>query len=119
MDYLAQTLFRPLLDGAAQTIEVKKAAEDDFIVGIDKELSGAVFSAGCSNWYINAEGRNSASPFPTTRASTDLHRFIYSGPYHDILFHLRHPLIYCSLIGRVLNGDGVLDTRNLDRITST
>jgi hypothetical protein len=61
VDYLAKTLFQPLLDGIARTIEVKERAEDDFVASIDKELSGTVFSAGCSNWYINAEGRNSAS----------------------------------------------------------
>jgi len=42
-------------------VEVKAAAEEGFIENIDIELSGTVFSAGCSNWYVNKEGRNSAS----------------------------------------------------------
>lgn len=50
-----------MLDGVARSIEVKKQAEEEFVATIDKELSGTVFSADCSNWYINAEGRNSAS----------------------------------------------------------
>ncbi|KAH7371123.1 monooxygenase, partial [Pyrenochaeta sp. MPI-SDFR-AT-0127] len=61
VDYLAKTLFQPLLDGAAQIIEVKKGAEEEFVADVDQELSGTVFSAGCSNWYINTDGRNSAS----------------------------------------------------------
>ncbi|KAF1817472.1 FAD/NAD(P)-binding domain-containing protein [Eremomyces bilateralis CBS 781.70] len=61
VDYLAKTLFEPLLDRRARTVEVEKAAEDYFVEGIDLELHDTVFSAGCSNWYINKAGRNSAS----------------------------------------------------------
>jgi hypothetical protein len=61
VDYLVKTLFLPLLNGKALSVEVKKGAEEEFVLGIDKELRGTVFSAGCSNWYINDEGRNSAS----------------------------------------------------------
>jgi hypothetical protein len=61
VDYIAKTIFLPLLDGNASSIEVKKGAEEDFVAGIDEELRGTVFTAGCSNWYINDEGRNSAS----------------------------------------------------------
>jgi hypothetical protein len=42
-------------------VEVKPEAEEKFVADIDEELRGTVFSAGCSNWYINSEGRNSAS----------------------------------------------------------
>lgn len=61
VDYIAKTLVLPLLNGNATTVEVKKYAEDEFVAGIDEELSGTVFSSGCSNWYINNQGRNSAS----------------------------------------------------------
>ncbi|KAF1984630.1 FAD/NAD(P)-binding domain-containing protein [Aulographum hederae CBS 113979] len=61
VDYLAKTLFRPLMDGVADTVEVKEGPENDFVADIDQELSGTVWTAGCSNWYINADGRNSAS----------------------------------------------------------
>ena len=61
VDYIAKTLFLPLLDGKASSVEVKAEAEEDFVADIDEELRGTVFSAGCSNWYINSEGRNSAS----------------------------------------------------------
>ena len=61
VDYIAKTLVLPLLNPSGLTVEVKKKAEDDFVADIDKELSGTVFSSGCSNWYINSKGRNSAS----------------------------------------------------------
>lgn len=58
---MTKTLFQPILDGRATSIEVKKDAEVRWITKIDRELEGSVFSAGCSNWYINSAGRNSAS----------------------------------------------------------
>ncbi|OAL03644.1 FAD/NAD(P)-binding domain-containing protein [Phaeosphaeriaceae sp. SRC1lsM3a] len=61
VDYIAKTLVVPLLTGRAATIEAKQEAEDGFVEGIDEELSGTVFSSGCSNWYINNKGRNTAS----------------------------------------------------------
>lgn len=61
VDYIAKTLFEPLIEGRALSVEVKKAAEEEFTKGIDVELRDTVFSAGCSNWYINKAGRNSAS----------------------------------------------------------
>jgi hypothetical protein len=45
----------------ATVIEVKQQAEDDFVSGVQSLLTGSVFSANCSNWYINSAGRNSAS----------------------------------------------------------
>jgi hypothetical protein len=61
VDYIAKTLFQPLIDGRATTVEVKAGAEEKFVQHIDQELNGTVFSAGCSNWYVNQQGRNSAS----------------------------------------------------------
>lgn len=45
----------------ASIVEVKQEAEDSFTSGVQRLLSGTVFSANCSNWYINAKGKNSAS----------------------------------------------------------
>jgi hypothetical protein len=61
VDYIAKTLFQPIINGRAATVEVKKEAEEGFVESIDVELNGTVFSAGCSNWYMNKKGRNSAS----------------------------------------------------------
>lgn len=49
------------MDHRASLIEVKQSAEDYFANDMQNQLTGAVFSAGCSNWYINSAGRNSAS----------------------------------------------------------
>jgi hypothetical protein len=61
VDYLVKSLISPLLDGLADVIEVTSDTEEEFVKGLDNELSDTVFSAGCSNWYINSAGRNSAS----------------------------------------------------------
>jgi hypothetical protein len=49
------------MDQRASLIEVKQSAEDYFAKDMENQLTGSVFSAGCSNWYINSAGRNSAS----------------------------------------------------------
>lgn len=61
IEYVARTLIAPIIDRRASTIEVKATAEDQWVNGIHSELSGSVFAAGCSNWYINEYGRNAAS----------------------------------------------------------
>lgn len=42
-------------------MEVKEEAEEEFVRNLDKVLDETVFSAGCSNWYINKAGRNAAA----------------------------------------------------------
>lgn len=59
--YISQALIKPILDDYASTIEVNAEAEERSVRGLDDELSVTVFSAGCSNWYINKAGRNSAA----------------------------------------------------------
>jgi hypothetical protein len=59
--YIAKTLVAPLLDGYADVIEVREEAEEKFVRVLDETLATTVFAAGCSNWYINSAGRNSAS----------------------------------------------------------
>jgi hypothetical protein len=49
------------MDGYASVIEVGADAEENFVQDLDKVLADTVFSAGCSNWYINKAGRNSAA----------------------------------------------------------
>lgn len=61
VDYIANVLMKPILDGYASIIEVCADAEENFVQDLDHELSTTVFSAGCSNWYINQAGRNSAA----------------------------------------------------------
>ncbi|KAH9214487.1 monooxygenase [Leptodontidium sp. 2 PMI_412] len=61
VEYIAKTLVASLLNKRASVFDVKPEAENDFASGIDVLLKGTVYSADCSNWYINSEGRNSAS----------------------------------------------------------
>lgn len=61
VEYIAKTLISPILDHYANVVEVKPEAEEKFIEDLDGILAHTVFSAGCSNWYINSSGRNSAS----------------------------------------------------------
>ncbi|KAH7361730.1 hypothetical protein B0T11DRAFT_279427 [Plectosphaerella cucumerina] len=61
VDYIANVLIKPVLDGYATVVEVDPEAEEKFIQDLDKVLEETVFSAGCSNWYINKAGRNSAA----------------------------------------------------------
>jgi hypothetical protein len=59
--FVARTLLAPIIDERAAIVEVKATAEDRWVNGVHSELRGSVFAAGCSNWYINDNGRNSAS----------------------------------------------------------
>lgn len=59
--FVARTLLAPIIDERAEIVEIKATAEDQWVNGVHSQLRGSVFAAGCSNWYINANGRNSAS----------------------------------------------------------
>lgn len=61
VDYAVKSLFKPLVDGRAQIIEVKQSAEDRETQSIHEGLNKTVFAGDCSNWYIGAYGRNAAS----------------------------------------------------------
>lgn len=59
--YIARTLIAPIMDSYSDIIEVSKEAEEKSIEELDAVLQTTVFAAGCSNWYINKAGRNSAA----------------------------------------------------------
>ncbi|KAL5600653.1 hypothetical protein FOVSG1_008465 [Fusarium oxysporum f. sp. vasinfectum] len=61
VDYITSVLVKPIIDGYTHIVEVKQDAEEGFIENLDRVLGETVFSAGCSNWYINKAGRNSAA----------------------------------------------------------
>lgn len=61
VDYLAKMLFKTVIDGYADVVEVREEAETNFVTELDKTLAKTVFNSGCTNWYINSAGRNSAS----------------------------------------------------------
>lgn len=49
------------MNGRGRIMEVKEDAEEQFVRDLDGVLDETVFSAGCSNWYINKAGRNAAA----------------------------------------------------------
>lgn len=50
-------------------LEPKPAAQADFVTDIDKHMAGTVWtSGGCSSWYLDSSGRNSALWPLSTRA---------------------------------------------------
>jgi hypothetical protein len=61
IEYVARTMIAPIIDGRASMIEVKDTAENQWVNSVQHQMSGSVFEAGCSNWYINEFGRNAAS----------------------------------------------------------
>ncbi|KAM0276076.1 hypothetical protein ACHAQH_007095 [Verticillium albo-atrum] len=61
VDYIANILVKPIINGYASTIEVGPEPEEAFMRDLDGVLAETVFAAGCSNWYINSAGRNSAA----------------------------------------------------------
>ncbi|KAM5352841.1 hypothetical protein ACJ41O_005563 [Fusarium nematophilum] len=61
VSYIASVLVKPILDGYTSVLEVKEEAEEKFVQDLDAVLAETVFAAGCSNWYINQAGRNSAA----------------------------------------------------------
>ncbi|KAL4876841.1 hypothetical protein BJY04DRAFT_210345 [Aspergillus karnatakaensis] len=61
VEYVARTLLAPIIDQRISSLEVKATAEDQWVNRVQADLSGSVFEAGCSNWYINKHGKNSAS----------------------------------------------------------
>lgn len=68
VDYAIRTLFRPIIDRAADVIEVRQSAENFETNKVHASLRNSVFAAACSNWYIGEYGRNAAS-WPGTAAS--------------------------------------------------
>lgn len=59
--YAIKSLFKPLIAGRAEVIEVKRTAEDSATQNVHHELTATVFAGDCSNWYIGDYGRNAAS----------------------------------------------------------
>ncbi|ODV89695.1 hypothetical protein CANCADRAFT_4319 [Tortispora caseinolytica NRRL Y-17796] len=61
VEYACKTIVEAVASGRADIVDVKQAAEDADALDVQLKLKGTVWSAGCSNWYLNEFGRNTAS----------------------------------------------------------
>lgn len=61
--YIIKAFFEPIVTGRAQSVVVKRSAEDYDCNGVQEKLKDSVWHAGCSNWSLDENGRNCTS-FP-------------------------------------------------------
>lgn len=61
VEYMIKTIFRPILKGHFRTIDVKEAAEVCDANSVQEKLKTMVWSGGCSNWNLDANGRNTTN----------------------------------------------------------
>lgn len=61
VEYMVKTIFQPILSGHFTAIDVKEAAEMRDANTIQSKLKGMVWSSGCSNWNLDANGRNTTN----------------------------------------------------------
>jgi cation diffusion facilitator CzcD-associated flavoprotein CzcO len=61
VEYIVKALIRPVLNGSFEVLDVKEAAENRDANLIQEKLKTMVWSAGCSNWNLNASGRNTTN----------------------------------------------------------
>lgn len=61
IDYIIKSIFRPMLQGSFRVIDVKEAAETRDANDIQARLKSMVWSSGCSNWNLDASGRNTTN----------------------------------------------------------
>ncbi|KAL4939426.1 hypothetical protein BDV06DRAFT_214310 [Aspergillus oleicola] len=60
-EYLIKAMFKPVLAGHIKSLDVKEAAETCEANALQEKLKGMVWSGGCSNWNLNANGRNTTN----------------------------------------------------------
>jgi len=57
--YLLDAL-REMHDRGSETVELRPEVQAAYNSGIDDRMQGTVWNSGCSSWYMDATGRNSA-----------------------------------------------------------
>ena len=60
-EYIIKAIFKPILKGSFETIDVKEAAEYRDANTIQEKLKSMVWSGGCSNWNLDSLGRNTTN----------------------------------------------------------
>ncbi|KAJ9625205.1 hypothetical protein H2204_010592 [Knufia peltigerae] len=61
VEYIIKTMVKPILRGDFQVIDVKEAAEHRDVNIVQARLKSMVWNAGCSNWNLDAAGRNTTN----------------------------------------------------------
>lgn len=61
VEFIIKTIFRPILKGSFAIIDVKEAAENRDANDVQQELKSMVWSGGCTNWNLDASGRNTTN----------------------------------------------------------
>lgn len=65
VDYTIRNMMKPIIDKRATSIDVKPEAESFWATKTQADLQKMVWSSGCTNWNLDASGRNTAS-YPGT-----------------------------------------------------
>jgi hypothetical protein len=71
VEYIIKTIFRPMIKGSFNVIDVKQDAEDRDANDIQEKLKSMVWSSGCTNWNLDKSGRN------TTNYHDNTYKFWY------------------------------------------
>lgn len=61
VEYIIKSMFKPMLMGSFSVIDVKESAEHRDASEVQHALKSMVWSSGCSNWNLNASGRNTTN----------------------------------------------------------
>ncbi|VUC25614.1 unnamed protein product [Clonostachys rosea] len=61
LEFITKTMLAPLVDRKIRVIDVKHSAEQRFVNRTHERLTRAVYSAGCSSWFVNELGKNVTS----------------------------------------------------------
>lgn len=66
VEYIIKTMISPILKRHFDVIDVKEAAENADANFVQEKLKSMVWSAGCSNWNLDASGRNTTNYYDPT-----------------------------------------------------
>jgi hypothetical protein len=116
-EYFVKSAVLPIVGGDFDVIDVKEAAEMRDSMHIKSALDGMVWSAGCSNWNLDENGRNTTNYHePTWKFWYDLYwpawaDFNITGGRGTKPLHPFTSSILCSVFGLSLIGGAGLAAR--------
>ncbi|KAF9640073.1 putative flavin-binding protein [Lasiodiplodia theobromae] len=63
----ALKFIKPVVQGDAETVEVKKEAEEDYTRDLQRSLKDTVWTSGCNSWYFNRKTGWNSTTYPYTQ----------------------------------------------------